>query len=162
MQISLVPECLKLGFLEQCAVALMHCYMSILIIRDRSSPMKGQVEHCQIDALDNIADLLPFPKCCEFMAVIQQKPSEKHNEIRSIVRYSVSATQILNAIIYLIQNHIGYSNKRVLPLRSIEEIFQCRKEDLAPIKIIDSYAYNNSTTSSPIILDSKEDFLWPW
>ncbi|CAF1196955.1 unnamed protein product [Adineta ricciae] len=161
IQIPLVPECLKLGFLEQRAVALMHCYMSILIIRGRSSSMKGQVVHCQTDALDNIGDLLPFPKCYEFMAVIQQKPSEKHNEIRSTVRYSVSATQILNAILYLIQNHIAYTNKQVLPLRSIEEMFQCRKEDLAPIRIIDSYAYNNSTMSSPIILDSNEDFLGP-
>ena len=162
LEIPTVPTCLKLGFPEQIAVALMHCYMSILIIRGRSSSMKGQVVHCQIDALDNIGDLLPFPKCYEFMAVIQQKPSAKDNEIRSTVRYSVSATQILNAILYLIQNHIGYTNKQVLPLRSIEEMFQCRQENLAPIRIIDSYAYNNSTTSSPIILDSNEDFLGPW
>jgi len=40
-------------------------------------------------------------------------------------------------------------------------MFQCRKEDLAPIRIIDSYAYNNSTTSAPIILDSNEDFPGP-
>ncbi|CAF4188359.1 unnamed protein product, partial [Adineta steineri] len=39
------------------------------------------------------------------MAVIQQKPSNDNNEIRSTVRYSVSAIQILKALQFLIQNH---------------------------------------------------------
>ena len=102
LQIPLIPEYLKLGFLEQRTVALLHCYMSIIIIRGRSSSMRGQVVHCQTDALDNMGDLLPFPKCYEFMAVIQQKSLEKDNEIRSTVRYSVNAIQILNAIRFLI------------------------------------------------------------
>ncbi|CAF3205469.1 unnamed protein product, partial [Rotaria sp. Silwood2] len=40
-------------------------------------------------------------------------------------------------------------------------IFQCRTEDVAPIRNIDSYAYNNSTTSAPIILDADEAVLGP-
>ncbi|CAF4329510.1 unnamed protein product, partial [Rotaria sordida] len=40
-------------------------------------------------------------------------------------------------------------------------MFQCRKEDIAPIRIIDSYAYNNSTTSAPIILDVDEAVFGP-
>jgi hypothetical protein len=156
MEILIPPECLKLGFLEQRAVALMHCYMRILIIQGSSSSMKGQVVHCQTDVLDNMGDLLPFPKCYEFMAVIQQKPTDNTKEIRSTVRYSVSAIQILNALRFLIENHIGYVNKQILPLEKIEEMFECRKEDISPIRIIDSYAYNNCTTSAPIILDPAE------
>ncbi|CAF2917755.1 unnamed protein product [Rotaria sp. Silwood2] len=161
MEIPVTPVCLKLGFLEQRAIALMHCYMSILIIRGHQSAMKGQVVHCQVDVADNIDDLLPLPKCYEFMAVIQQKPMNTNGEIRSTVRYSVSAIQILRAIQYLIEHHIGYINKQVLPLEKIEEMFQCRTEDVAPIRIIDSYAYNNSTTSAPIILDADEAVLGP-
>ncbi|CAF5126585.1 unnamed protein product, partial [Rotaria socialis] len=71
--------------------------MSILIIRGHQSAMKGQVVHCQADVVDNIGDLLPFPKCYEFMAVIQQKPSDHNGEIKATVRYSVSAIQILRA-----------------------------------------------------------------
>jgi len=95
------------------------------------------------------------------MAVIQQKPAGENGEITCTVRYSVSAIQILNAIQYLIRHHIGYINKRVLPLAKIEEMFECRKEEVAPIRIIDSYAYNNSTTSAPIILDSNENIFGP-
>jgi hypothetical protein len=161
MEIPVSPICLKLGFLEQRAVALMHCYMSILIIRGHQSAMKGQVVHCQADVADNIGDLLPLPKCYELMAVIQQKPASDDNEIRSTVRYSVSAIQILNALQFLIQHHNGYMNKQVLPLKKIEEMFECRKEDVAPIRIIDSYAYNNCTTSAPIIVDGNDDFFGP-
>ncbi|CAF1310613.1 unnamed protein product [Rotaria sordida] len=161
MEIPSTPMCLKLGFLEQRAIALMHCYISILIIRGHQSAMKGQVVHCQVDVTDNIGDLLPLPKCYEFMAVIQQKPMNENGEIKSTVRYSVSAIQILRAIQYLIQHHIGYMNKQVLSLEKIEEMFQCRKEDIAPIRIIDSYAYNNSTTSAPIILDVDEAVFGP-
>ncbi|CAF5009716.1 unnamed protein product, partial [Rotaria sp. Silwood1] len=161
MEIPITPICLKLGFLEQRAIALMHCYMSILIVRGHQSAMKGQVVHCQVDVADNIGDLLPLPKCYEFMAVIQQKPTNDNDEIKSTVRYSVSAIQILHAIQYLIQHHIGYMNKQVLPVEKIEEMFQCRKEDVAPIRIIDSYAYNNSTTSAPIILDVDEAVFGP-
>jgi len=123
--------------------------------------MKGQVVHCQTDVLDNMGDLLPFPKCYEFMAVIQQEPTDNTKEIRSTVRYSVSAIQILNALRFLIQNHIGYINKQVLPLEKIEEMFECRKEDISPIRIIDSYAYNNCTTSAPVILDPTEAVQGP-
>ncbi|CAM2727444.1 unnamed protein product [Rotaria socialis] len=161
MEIPTAPICLTLGFLEQRAIALMHCYMSILIIRGHQSAMKGQVVHCQADVADNIGDLLPLPKCYEFMAVIQQKPTDDSGEIKSTVRYSVSAIQILKAIQYLIQHHTGYMNKQVLPLEKIEEMFRCRKEDVAAIRIIDLYAYNNCTTSAPIILDSNEDFFGP-
>jgi hypothetical protein len=161
MQIPVTPACLKLGFLEQRAVALMHCYMSILVIRGRQGAMKGQVVHCQADVIDNIGELLPFPKCYEFMAVIQQKPTDNDNEIRSTVRCSVSAIQILNAIQYLIQHHSTYTNKQVLPLEKIQDMFECRKEDIAPIRIIDSYAYNNCTTAAPIVLDANEDFFGP-
>ncbi|CAF4046824.1 unnamed protein product, partial [Rotaria sordida] len=116
VEIPSTPMCLKLGFLEQRAIALMHCYISILIIRGHQSAMKGQVVHCQVDVADNIGDLLPLPKCYEFMAVIQQKPMNENGEIKSTVRYSVSAIQILRAIQYLIQHHIGYMNKQVLSL----------------------------------------------
>ncbi|CAF1414959.1 unnamed protein product [Adineta steineri] len=161
MSIPISPTCLKLGFLEQRAVAIMHCYMSILIIRGHQSAMKGQVVHCQADIADNMGNLLPLPKCYKFMAVIQQKPTNDNNKIRSTVRYSVSAIQILKALQFLIQNHSGYLNKQVLPLRKIEEMFECRHEDVAPIRIIDSYAYNNCTTSAPIVLDANEDFFGP-
>ncbi|CAF4394484.1 unnamed protein product, partial [Rotaria sordida] len=63
VEIPSTPMCLKLGFLEQRAIALMHCYISILIIRGHQSAMKGQVVHCQVDVADNIGDLLPLPKC---------------------------------------------------------------------------------------------------
>jgi len=159
MAVPIIPTCLKLGFLEQRAVALMHCYMSILIIRGHQGSMKGQVVHCKADVNDNIEDLLPFPKCFEFMSVIQQKPMNDSNEIRSTVRYSVSSIQILKAIQYLIQHHTAYSKKQLLPLEKIEEMFQCRKEDVAAIRIIDSYAYNNCTTSAPIILILIKIFL---
>ncbi|CAF3453929.1 unnamed protein product [Rotaria socialis] len=33
----------------------------------------------------------------------------------------------------------------------IQEMFQCREENIKPIRIIDSYAYNNATTTTPII-----------
>ncbi|CAF3460120.1 unnamed protein product, partial [Rotaria socialis] len=161
LEITSVPLCLKLGFLEQRAIALMHCYMRVLIIRGHQSAMKGQVVHCQADVVDNIGDLLPFPKCYEFMAVIQQKPSDHNGEIKATVRYSVSAIQILRAIQYLIKHHVGYINKQVLSLEKIQEMFECRKEEIALIRIIDSYAYNNATTSAPIILDSDEALLGP-
>ncbi|CAF1405176.1 unnamed protein product [Adineta steineri] len=161
ISIPVTPTCLKLGFLEQRAVARIHCYMSILIIRGHQSAMKGQVVYCQADITDNIGDLLPFPKCYEFMAVIQQKPPNENNEIRSTVRYSVSAIQIMKALQFLIQNHSGYLNKQVVPLKKIEEMFECRQDDVAPIRVIDSYAYNNCTTSAPIILGANEDFFGP-
>lgn len=158
-QIVDAPTCLKLGFLEQRAVALLHCYMSILVIRGSQRAMKGQVVHCQADVIENIGDLLPFPKCYEFMAVLQHKPTKDDDEIRATVRYSVSAVQILKALQFLIDHHDGYRNKRVLSLIEIEQVFECRKEDISAIRIIDSYAYNNSTISAPIILDANEDFF---
>ena len=54
MELPIPPICLKLGFLEQRAIALMHCYMSVLIIRGHQSAMKGQVVHCQADVINNI------------------------------------------------------------------------------------------------------------
>jgi len=64
LQIPITPTCLKLGFLEQRVVALMHCYMSILIIRGNQSAMKGQVVHCQADITNNIGNL--FLLCTAF------------------------------------------------------------------------------------------------
>jgi hypothetical protein len=90
--------------------------------------MKGQVVHCQTDVLDNMGDLLPFPKCYEFMAVIQQKPTDNTKEIRSTVRYSVSAIQILNALRFLIENHIGYVNKQILPLKKLKRCSNVEKK----------------------------------
>jgi len=161
LTIPAIPDCLNLGFLEQRAVALMHCYMSIIVIRGHQSAMRGQVVHCPVDVSKNIEDLLPLPKCYEFMAVIQQKPANENGEISCTVRYSVSAIQILTAIHYLIQNHAGYYNKKVLPLNEIKEMFQCRKEEIAPIRIIDSYAYNSCTTSAPIIANVDEGMSGP-
>ena len=161
MKIPSIPECLILGFLEQRAIALMHCYMSILIIRGHQGAMKGQVVHCHADIVENIGDLLPFPKCYELMAVIQQKPTNNGNEIRSTVRYSVSAIQILKALQYLTQHHRAYANKQILSLEKIADMFKCREEDVAPIRIIDSYAYNNSTTAAPIVLNVDDDFWGP-
>jgi len=40
-------------------------------------------------------------------------------------------------------------------------MFECRKEDISPIRIIDSYAYNNCTTSAPVILDPTEAVQGP-
>ncbi|CAF1201904.1 unnamed protein product [Rotaria magnacalcarata] len=101
------------------------------------------------------SDLLPLPKCYEFMAVIQQKLTDDCGVIKPTVRYSVSANQ------YLIQHHTAYMNEQLLPLEKIEEMFQCRKVNVVPIRIIDSHAYNNCKTSAPIILDSNEDFFGP-
>ena len=56
LEIVSVPDCLKLGFLEHRAVSIMHCYVSILIIRGHQSVMKGQVVHCQADFVENIGD----------------------------------------------------------------------------------------------------------
>ncbi|CAM4839468.1 unnamed protein product [Rotaria magnacalcarata] len=103
----------------------------------------------------NECDLLPLPKCYEFMAVIQQKLTDDCGVIKPTVRYSVSANQ------YLIQHHTAYMNEQLLPLEKIEEMFQCRKVNVVPIRIIDSHAYNNCKTSAPIILDSNEDFFGP-
>jgi hypothetical protein len=111
--------------------------------------------------LECTGDLLPLPKCYEFMAVVQQKPTDDAHEIRSTARYSVSAMQILKALQYLTQNHVGYQQKHVLPMEKIEEMFQCRKEDVASIRIIDSYAYNNCTISAPMIVDNSHGFLGP-
>lgn len=108
-----------------------------------------------------LGDLLPLPKCYEFIAVVQQKPSKDACEIKTTVRYSVSAIQILNALQYLVKNHTGYRDKRVLSLNEIEAMFQCREENVEPIRIIDSYAYNNCTTSAPLIIDASDDFFGP-
>ena len=161
LAIPVAPACLKLGFLEQRIVALMHCYISVLIIRGHQSAMKGQVVHCQSDVAGSIGEVLPFPKCHEFMAVIQQKLPNADGEIKSTARYSVSAIQILKALQYLVQNHVAYADKRVLPLEAIKDLFECREETMAPIRIIDSYAYNNCSTSSPIILDASDNFFAP-
>jgi hypothetical protein len=95
------------------------------------------------------------------MAVIQQKPTDHRGEIKSTVRYSVSAIRILSALQYLVQHHVGYRNKRVLPLEKIEEMFQCREDHVAPIRIVDSYAYNNCTIAAPVILDANDNFSGP-
>lgn len=54
LEIPPIPDCLRLGFLEQRAVSIMHCYVSILIIRGHQSAMKGQVVHCETDFVENI------------------------------------------------------------------------------------------------------------
>ena len=95
------------------------------------------------------------------MAVIQQKPTDHRGEIKSTVRYSVSGIQILSALQYLVQNHLGYRNKQVLPLDKIEEMLQCREDKISPIRIVDSYAYNNCTMAAPIILDKNDNFPGP-
>jgi hypothetical protein len=140
MQIPNSPNCLILGFLEQRVVALMH----------------GPA-----DIAENIGDLLPFPRCYEMMSVIQCKPGNNENELRTTVRYSVSAIQIFEALQFLIEHHVGYKNKKILSLNEIEQMFECRKEDVAAIRIIDSYAYHNATICAPIINDSDEQFLGP-
>ena len=159
MQIPNSPSCLILGFLEQRAVALMHCYMSIIITRGTQKSIKGQVVHCPADTVENIGDLLPFPRCYEFMSVIQMKPGNNENELRTTVRYSVNAVQILTALEFLVKYHTGYKNKEILSLNGIEELFDCREEDVTPIRIIDSYAYHNSTISTPVVMDSDEEFI---
>lgn len=161
MRIGKSPSCLILGFLEQRAVALMHCYMSILIIRGSQKSIKGQVVHCPADAVENIGDLLPFPKSYEFMSVIQMKPGNDDHELRATVRYSVNAVQILTALEYLVKHHSGYRDKKILSLKGIEELFECREEDVTRIRIVDSYAYHNSTISAPVIMDADEDFTGP-
>ena len=64
LEIPAIPKCLKLGFLEQRAVSMMHCYVSILIIRGHQSAMKGQVVHCQADIVENIGDQCFFRVHC--------------------------------------------------------------------------------------------------
>jgi hypothetical protein len=111
MQIPISPRCLTLGFLEQHAVA---------IIRVSRRSIKGQVVHWPADIAENIGDLLPFPKCYEFMAIIRKKSTNNDNELRTTVRYSVSVIQILKALEFLFEHHTGYNrNKQILPLKII-------------------------------------------
>jgi hypothetical protein len=159
---------------------MMHCCVSILIVRSYQSAIKGQAVHCQTDIVENtgdklsfvyvvelqvlvfpLGDLLPFPKCYEFIAAIQQKPSDHRGEIKATVRYSVSGIEILSALRYLVQNHSRYRNKQVLPLDKIEEMFQYRDGQIAPIRVVDSYAYNNCTMAASIILNANDNFPGP-
>ncbi len=82
------------------------------------------------------------------MAVVQEKPS-KNNQISTTVSYSFSPIPVLKALRYLKGDNHLYSEKKLTSIEEIKEIFKCRKEDVIPIRIIDSYAYNNSTTNLP-------------
>ncbi|CAF3454536.1 unnamed protein product [Rotaria sp. Silwood1] len=157
LEITSIPENLVLGFIEQRAITLSHIYMSIILIRGRQAALKGQVVHFHVDTSVIVDDLLPFPRCYEFLAVVQEKPL-KNNEIRTTVSYSFSPVQVLKALNYLKQHNHLYSDKKLMTIEEIQEIFKCRQEDIIPIRIIDSYAYNNATTIAPVINSSEPLF----
>ncbi|CAF4183426.1 unnamed protein product, partial [Adineta steineri] len=154
LQISIIPEDLILGFMEQRAITLTHVYMSIIIIRGHQAALKGQVVHFHVDTDVTVEDLLPFPRCYEFLAVVQEKPI-KNNQVTTTVTYSFSPVHVLKALFYLKQHNHLYKNKNIMKLHEIQEMFKCQPENIIPIRIIDSYAYNNSTTNSPIIEPSE-------
>ncbi|CAF4302560.1 unnamed protein product [Rotaria sp. Silwood2] len=154
LAVPVIPEDLILGFMEQRAIALTHIYMSIILVRGHQAAMKGQIVHFRVDTDVIVGDLLPFPRCYEFLAVVQEKPYEK-NEIHTTVSYSLSPVQVLKALLYLKQNNHLYTAKRFMSIVEMEEIFKCQEEIITPIRIIDSYAYNNSTTTTPIFNSSN-------
>ncbi|CAF0877379.1 unnamed protein product [Adineta steineri] len=154
LQISIIPEDLILGFMEQRAITLTHVYMSIIIIRGHQAALKGQVVHFHVDTDVTVEDLLPFPRCYEFLAVVQEKPI-KNNQVTTTVTYSFSPVHVLKALNYLKQHNHLYKNKNIMKLHETQEMFKCQPEYIIPIRIIDSYAYNNSTTNSPIIEPSE-------
>ena len=45
-------------------------------------------------------------------------------------------------------------------MQEIYKMFKCKEEHIIPIRIIDSYAFNNSTTTTPVI-DQSENLLGP-
>lgn len=154
LEVVLIPEDLILGFIEQRAVTLTHIYMSIILIRGHQAALKGQVVHFNVDTNVTVSNLLPFPRCYEFLAVVQEKP-RKNNEFRTTVSYSFSPVQVLKALKYLKQNNHLYSEKQLMTIEEINETFESREENIIPIRIIDSYAYNNCTTITPIINRSE-------
>ncbi|CAF4786740.1 unnamed protein product, partial [Rotaria sp. Silwood2] len=125
----------------------------------RQTALKGQVVHFHVDTSVIVDELLPFPRCYEFLAVVQEKP-HKNNEIRTTVSYSSSPVQVLKALNYLKPYNHLYSYKKLMTIEEIQEIFKCRQEDIIPIRIIDSYEYNNATTTVPVI-NSPETLLGP-
>ncbi|CAF1487611.1 unnamed protein product, partial [Adineta ricciae] len=153
LEISAVPDELKLGFMEQRAVTLSHVYMSIILVRGHQAALKGQVVHFHVDSQAVVDQLLPFPRCHEFLAVVQEKPA-KNQEITTTVTYSFSAVQVLKALIYLKQHNHLYFEKEIMTVDQMQLLFKCQSENISPIKIIDSYAYNNSTTTAPFINSS--------
>ncbi len=62
-------NCLKLSFLNQRTIVLMHCQMIILDVCGHQSTMKGQVVNCPADMITNIGDLLPFPRSYEYSII---------------------------------------------------------------------------------------------
>ena len=109
LEVALVPEELKFGFMEQRAVALTHIYMSIILIRGHQAAVKGQVVHFHVDQNVIVDDLLPFPRCHEFLAVVQEKPM-KNNEIHTTVTYSFSPIQVLKGLMYLKEFDVNARN----------------------------------------------------
>jgi hypothetical protein len=97
-----------------------------------------------------VGDLLPFPRCYEFLAVVQEKP-HTNKEIRTTVSYSFSPIQVLKALIYLKKHNHLYSKKKLMTMDEIQKMFECRKDNIIPFQIIDSYAYNNATTIAPVV-----------
>jgi hypothetical protein len=134
--------------MEQRAITLTHIYMSIIVIRGHQSAVKGQVVHFNVDTAVTVDNLLPFPRCYEFLAVVQEKPL-KNNQVHTTVSYSFSPIQVLKALIYLKQNNHLYFNKQLMSVNEIEAMFKCKQENIIGILIVDSYAYNNCTTITP-------------
>ena len=86
------------------------------------------------------------------MAVVQQKPSDDTREIKSTVRYSVSAIQILNALQYLTQHHIEYRNKKVLPMEKIEEMLHSSELSIHTLIIIAQQLHRSLRMQMMILL----------
>ncbi|CAF1231774.1 unnamed protein product [Adineta ricciae] len=124
--------------------------MSIILVRGHQAALKGQVVHFHVDTDVVVEQILPFPRCYEFLAVVQEKPM-KNDQITTTVTYSFSPVQVLQALNYLKEHNHLYCEKQIMTKDEIEKLFKCQAENIVPIKIIDSYAYNSSTTIAPII-----------
>jgi hypothetical protein len=79
----------------------------------------------------------------------------KNKEITTTVTYSFSPIQVLKALKYLKEHNHLYCEKKIMTLGQIQDIFKCQNENISLIRIIDSYAYNSSTTVTPVINSSE-------
>jgi len=133
--------------------------MSVILVRGHQAALRGQVVHFHVNTDILVGDLLPFPRCYEFLAVVQEKPP-KNNTISTTVTYSFSPIQVLKALNYLKQHNHLYFDKKIMTIEQMQDLFKCQNENIVSIKIIDSYAYNNCTTTRPII-DSSDSLCGP-
>ena len=74
LEINTIFDELNLGFMEQRAISLSHVRMSIILVLSRQVALQGQVVHFHVGTDVVVEQILPFPCCYEFLAVLQEKP----------------------------------------------------------------------------------------